>query len=123
MNTRTTRILSLILMILPALVLITGGVMKLSNAEPPMVVEFLTKAGFGRSFVMLGLGELLIAALFLYPKTRKPGFLLLSCYFGGALALELGGGQVPASALFLALAWTGMFLAHREVFLPAKKVQ
>jgi len=121
MNTRTRRILSLILMIVPALVLVAGGVMKLANAEPPMVVTFLTSAGFGSALAALGSAELLIAALFLYPATRKIGFLLLSCYFGGALALEIGGGQAPASAVFLALAWTGIFLAHREVFLPAKK--
>jgi hypothetical protein len=63
--------------------------------------------------------ELLIAALILYPKTNKIGFLLVSCYFGGALSIELAAGEPPFSAIFLALLWISMFLKNKDMFLPS----
>jgi hypothetical protein len=95
-----------------------GGVMKLIGAEPESVVQFLTKAGFGSCIKVLGLTELLIAALILYPKTNKIGFLLASCYFGGALSIELAAGEPPFSAIFLVLLWISMFLENKDMFLP-----
>lgn len=117
MTTKTKRIAATILIGIPTLVLIIGGVMKLMDAEPEQVMQFLTKAGFGSCIKVLGLTELIIAALVLYPKTTKIGFLLMSSYFGGALCLELGGGMPPASAVFISLAWVGMFLKNRELFI------
>ncbi len=117
MTVKTKRIISIVLMTIPVLVLIMGGVMKLIGAEPQMVMQFLTKAGFGPYIKILGVSELVIAALLLYPKTNKIGFLLASCYLGGALSMELSGGQPPASAVFLALLWISMFLKNREMFL------
>ena len=117
MTSKTQRILALILMGIPGLVLIAGGLMKLINAEPEPVMQFLTRFGFGDSIALLGIGELLIAALLFYPQTHKIGFLLASCYFGGALCLEIAGKQPIASALFLILLWIGMFLRDKRMFL------
>lgn len=117
MTIKAKRILSMVLMAIPVLVLILGGVMKLADAEPVSVVQFLTKYGFGNYMKWLGAGELIIAALLLYPKTNKIGFLLACCYLGGALCLEISGGQPPASAVFLAILWVGMFMRSREMFL------
>ena len=114
---KTTRIFSIILMAIPSIVLIMGGVMKIIGAEPESVMQFLTKMGFGNYITVLGLTELIIAGLFMYPKTNKIGFLLASCYFAGALCLEIAGGQVIASSIFLAILWIGMFLRNKEVFL------
>jgi len=119
MTAKTKNIVSKVLIIIPALVLIIGGVMKIIGAEPAMAVQFLTKAGFGSSIKLLGVAELIIAALILYPKTNKIGFLLASCYLGGAFCLELGGAQPPASACFLAILWIGMFLKDRAMFVSA----
>ncbi len=117
MKAKTTRIISMVLMIIPGLVLIAGGSMKLAHAEPEPVMQFLNKAGFGGCITVLGLTELIIAALFLYPKTNKIGFLLLSCYFSGAFSLELSAGAPPASVIFIALAWVSMFLKDKDMFL------
>lgn len=119
MITKRKRIISTVLMAIPILVLITGGIMKLIGAEPEVVMQFLTKAGFGNYILWLGSAELIIAALLLYPKTNKIGFLFASCYFGGALCLEISGGQAPASAMFLAILWIAMFLRSKEMFLPS----
>ncbi|MET3879578.1 DoxX family protein [Chitinophaga sp. OAE865] len=119
MTIKAKRILSTVLMAIPILVLIMGGIMKLIDAEPASVVQFLTRYGFGNYMKLLGAGELIIAALLLYPKTNKIGFLLAGCYLGGAFCLEISGSQPPASAVFLAILWIGMFLRSREMFLNA----
>lgn len=121
MNTKTTRIVSIVLMAIPVLVLIAGGTLKILGAEPETVVDFLTKAGFGPYLVIMGLAELVIAALLIYSKTRKIGFLLASCYLSGALSQEISGAQPLASVVFLMLLWVGMFLQHRDVFISLSK--
>jgi len=117
MTVKSKRIIAMILMGIPVLVLITGGSMKIAGAEPGMVVQFLTRAGFGSHIKILGITELVIAGLLLYPKTNKIGFLLAGCYLGGAFCLELGFGQPPASAIFLAILWISMFLKNKAMFL------
>lgn len=119
MTAKTKRIVSIILMGISTLVLVIGGVMKLIGAEPEMVMQFLTKFGFGNYVKALGVTELVIAAMLVVPKTNKIGFLLACCYLGGSSCLEIAGSQPPASPVFLAILWTGMFLKNREMFLPS----
>lgn len=121
MTTKTKRIVSLVLMAIPTLVLIMGGVMKVIGKEPESVMQFLTSAGFGNYIIPLGLTELIIATSLIFPKTNKIGFLLASSYFGGALCLEISGGQPTASAAFLTILWIGMFLRDREMFVGVNK--
>jgi hypothetical protein len=117
MSDKTKRIISIVLMAIPFFVLIAGGVMKLLSAEPSQVVEFLTRFGFGSYLKLLGVIQLVIGVLVIYPKTNKLGFLLASCFFSGALSLEIAGLQPPVSAFFLILLWTSMFLKNRKMFL------
>lgn len=117
MATKTTRIASTVLLTIPALVLIWGGLMKIIGKESAMVVEFLTKAGYGDQLLILGIVSVVIAALLLYPKTQKIGFLFAICYFAAALGLEISGGQPPVSAFFNALLWVGMYLKNKEMFI------
>lgn len=119
MTTKTKRITANVLTAIPVFVLIMGGVMKVIGKEPETVLLFLNKFGFGTYIVALGLSELVIAGLFLFPKTNKIGFLLASTYFAGALCLEIAGAQPIAAAFFLTILWIGMFLKNREMFLPA----
>ncbi|TLV03877.1 DoxX family protein [Dyadobacter luticola] len=116
MSAKTTRIIATVLLVIPIIVLSIGGVMKILGAEPEMVMQFLTKAGFGPYITLLGLTELTIAGLLIYPKTNKTGFLLATSYFAGALCLEISGGQPTASVVFLVMLWVSMFLRKREVF-------
>ncbi|PBQ32969.1 hypothetical protein CNR22_14695 [Sphingobacteriaceae bacterium] len=121
MATKLKRITSALLIGLPTLVLIMGGVAKILGKEPETVMQFLTKTGFGSCIEILGLSELLIAALLIYPKTLKVGFLFAICYFSGAFSLELSGGIFPASTLFIALLWIGMFVKEKAMFLPRQE--
>jgi hypothetical protein len=123
MTAKTRQIISITLKVIPSLVLIGGGVMKVIDAEPDQVMQFLNQAGFGLYIKVLGFTGLLIAVLFLYPKTEKVGFLLAICYFSGALSLEIGAGTAPASAFFLVLSFASMFLRHKEMFVSALRLQ
>jgi hypothetical protein len=115
MSTKTTRILSIVLMVIPSLMIVMSGIMKLSGSE--QVVEGLSKIGLGAYIKLLGVIELISVALFIYPKTYKVGFLLLCSYLGGAMSIELSGGQLPMAGVFIALIWTSVFLKNKEMFL------
>ena len=115
MSAKTTRIISIILMVLPSLMLIMSGMMKLIGAE--QIVTGLTKTGLGSYITLFGVIELISVALFLYPKTYKIGFLLICCYLGGALSIELASAQPPSAAIFLAIVWISVFLKNKFMFL------
>ena len=123
MTVKTKRIIAIILMAIPAFILTMGGVMKIIGAEPQTVMDFLIKAGFGNYISLLGVTELVIAALFIYSKTNRIGFFLAISYFSGALSLELSAAAPPASAIFLILLWIAMFLKDKQLFFPEVNVQ
>lgn len=104
-------------MIIPSLMLLMSGIMKLTGAE--QIVEGLTKGGLGSYIKFFGIIEIISVALLLYPKTYKIGFLLLCSYLGGALSIELSGGQPPMAAVFLTMLWIAAFLKDRFIFLQA----
>lgn len=121
MSTKTTRIISIILMVLPSLMLIMSGVMKLIGAE--QVVTGLTKVGLGSYISLFGIIELISVALFLFPKTYKIGFLLICSYLGGALSIELATAQPPSAAIFLTIVWISVFLRDKLMFLNTDKLE
>jgi len=79
------------------------------------VVAQMAALGFdGPRLMVIAVLELASAALFLVPKTRPFGLLLVSAFLGGAIAAHLGHGQPPAPpAAFLALIWIGTWLKNR----------
>jgi hypothetical protein len=116
---KTTRIISIVLMAIPSLMLLMSAIMKLTGA--PAIVESFGKAGLGNYITLIGVIELAAVALFIYPKTSKLGFLLLCSYLGGALVIEMAGGQPPMAAIFLAVIWVSVFLRNRFMFLQEVK--
>jgi len=121
MPQKTKRIVYIILMIVPSLMLIMSGVMKVIGAQ--QMVEGLTKAGLGKIVTLIGIIELLSVALFLYPKTYKIGFLLLCSYLGGALCIELAGGQPPMAAILLVLIWISVYLRNKAMFTTGSEIK
>ncbi|MBI3519066.1 MAG: DoxX family protein [Bacteroidetes bacterium] len=119
MSTKTTRIISIVLMAIPSLMLIMSGVMKLIGAE--QVVTGLTKAGLSSYITLFGIIEFISVGLFIYPKTYKIGFLLLCSYLGGALSIELASAQPPSAAIILTVLWIAVFLKDKLVFLTTDK--
>jgi hypothetical protein len=60
--------------------------------------------------------------LFLFPKTIKVGFILLSCYFSGAIATEFShNGPAINAAIPLVLVWIAALLRDPSIFLPGAK--
>jgi hypothetical protein len=95
--------------------------MKLTHAQA--IVEGFSKSALINYITLIGIIELVSVALFLIPKTTKLGFLLLCSYLGGAIAVELAGGQAPTAAIFLALIWISVFLKDRSLFLGTDKTE
>lgn len=116
------KVITIIVTILAAAMVTLSGIMKLTNNE--QVVTGMTKLGVGEFIPLLGLMEITFTALFLFPKTRKMGFILLSCYFSGAMATDLShGGNIMAASITLILIWIAAFLLDSTIFLPASKKQ
>ena len=83
----------------------------------PKVVVPMAALGFdGGKLTLIAVLELTSAILFLIPRTRALGFLLVSAYLGGAIATHVGHNQSPVNpAITLALIWVGAWLRHPTI--------
>jgi hypothetical protein len=90
---------------LVALLLTVSAALKLFAVAPlPGQMETW---GLGGWRVVIGLGELVSAALFVNPRTAELGTLLLSAYLGGAIVTHMQHGEpfiIPAVVLLAV--WT-----------------
>ena len=118
---KAKRIITIAVTAIAALMVIFSGVMKLSQS--PAVVETLTKVGVNEFILYLGMMEIVFTALFLYPKTMKIGFILLTCYFAGAIATELSHHSPLNAVTPLILIWIAAFLRDSSIFLPSATVE
>lgn len=113
---RTKRIVTLTVTSISALLVTFSGVMKAIKWQPFQIG--LNSVGAGKYMVLLGLTEITLMALFLYPKTMKAGFLLLSCFFAGAMATELThNGKVIPPLVQIVILWIAAVLRDRSMFL------
>jgi hypothetical protein len=114
MNTK--KIITIAVTVIASAMVVFSGIMKFMGGEE--LVGMMQKVGVADYIVPLGIMEITFTALFVYPKTMKIGFILLSCYFAGALATELSHGT-PLNALTpVILVWISAFLRDRSIFLP-----
>ena len=67
--------------------------------------------------IIIALGEITSALLFLFPKTNKLGTLLLSSYMGGAIILHMTGGiSIGMPVVVLLLVWVVAGLRNPELY-------
>ena len=67
--------------------------------------------------IIIALGEIVSALLFLLPKTNKYGTLLLSSYMGGAIIIHMMGGMsIGMPVVVLILVWVVACLRNPELF-------
>jgi len=67
--------------------------------------------------IIIALGEIISALLFLFPKTNKYGTLLLSSYMGGAIILHMTGGMsIGMPVIVLILVWVVAWLRNPKLF-------
>lgn len=87
-------------------------------------VEGLIALGLGDLVLLIGIGELATAILFLIPVTLSAGAFLQSAYWGGAIVAHMTAGISYAfPAALLVAAWAITFIRQPEMFssfLPKK---
>ncbi|MCX6249791.1 MAG: DoxX family protein [Bacteroidetes bacterium] len=68
--------------------------------------------------IVIALGEIGSALLFLYPKTNVYGTLLLSSYLGGAIIIHMTGGMsILLPAVILVTVWVIGFIRNPELLI------
>jgi hypothetical protein len=99
-----------ILTILPGLMLIASGVMKLM--KPAALIEEFGRLGLmeGQAFG-IGILEICCAVIYLFPRTAVLGAILVTGYLGGAVLthLRIGDPFLPPVIVGV-VAWFGLYL-------------
>jgi len=104
---------------LVTLILIMSAASKI--AFVPQLVDIFSKIGLLSYIKILGITELLFLSIFLWRNTRKLGLLLLTGYFGGAMAVEMSHGTFfIAPAAILALIWITAYLYDEKIFVSER---
>ena len=82
-----------------------------------MSPEQMEQMKLGDWRIIIAIGEIVSALLFLIPKTSKYGILLLSSYMGGAIILHMTGGtSIVMPSVVLILVWVVAFLRYPEFY-------
>jgi len=122
MKSKTRKFLKWIPSILAALIIVSGSIMKLT--AQPELVEVFSKSGMLPYMKELGIAELLFVSLFLWSRSLRIGFFLLTAYFGGAMAVELSQHIFfIMPAVILTLVWLAAWLRDGSLFSAAQRQQ
>jgi DoxX-like family len=114
---RVRRSAGSILIVLAGFALVSSAIVKFARVSA--VVSQMAASGFadGKLTLVASL-ELLSAALFLVPRTRSIGVLVLSAFLGGAICSHVQLGQFAKAigpSILLGLSWVGTYLRDPEV--------
>ena len=122
MKSKTNKIIKWAPSVVVTLIIGAGSIMKLT-AQAPLVGLFL-KTGLLPYMKLLGAAELVFVSLFLWTRTLRIGFFLLTAYFGGAMAIELSQHIFfIMPALILALVWLAARVRDNSLFGIVHKTQ
>ena len=78
--------------------------------------EQMEQLHLGNWRIIIALGEIGSAILFLIPKTNKLGTLLLSSYMGGAIIIHMTGGiSIAMPSIVLILVWIVGFIRNPDL--------
>ncbi|MDA3616359.1 DoxX family protein [Polluticaenibacter yanchengensis] len=91
MNGKTKKLIHWALTGLVAFILVGSAVAKLTNGA--QAAEIAKGVGGPQNVVILGILELIIAAIWIYPRTGILGTLLAASYMGGAIAVHFVNNQ------------------------------
>ncbi len=105
-----------ILVGLVAAMTLLSGILKVSKNKK--IVDNLSGIGMAKLIPALGAAEILFAILFIYPPTRTLGFVLLACYFSGALATDLSHkNPFTAPLVILVLLFSAQYISSPGFFI------
>lgn len=112
MNEKSKNIIMWILTGLVCIIFIGSGIYKLVGAN----AEMAEGVGGITNLRILGILELIITALFLYPRTGVVGTLLMIAYMGGAIAVVMVSHQpILFNIIIQALIWIASVLRFPEL--------
>jgi len=99
---------------------IMSASMKLMGAEE--IATNFAKWGLDGKLMLIGIGELIAAILFIIPRTSSLGVLLLSAHMGGAIATHMEHGEmfIP-QAIMLLVVWVANYLRNPEMLASFNK--
>lgn len=114
MNSKIKNIITWVLTGIVVLIFAGSGIFKLIGGEG--TAEMAKGLGGSTNLIILGILELVIVGLFLFPQTGVVGSLLMIAYMGGALAVSLVSGQpiIPLIAIQI-LIWITSLLRFPEL--------
>ena len=118
MTNKTKRIIIIINTVIICAMVGGGAILKIIKMEK--ITNDFTRLGVGEYTQMLGISELILLGLLLYPKTMRIGFFLLCGYFGGAMATHLSHHDMflePAIPLFFIC--LNVFLRDKYLLKPS----
>lgn len=122
MKSKTNNIFKWAPSIFVTLIIGAGSLMKLT--AQPQLVEVFSKTGLLPYMKLLAVAELVFVSLFLWSRTLRIGFFLMTGYFGGAMAIELSQHIFfIMPAVILAFVWLAAFLRDNSLFAVAHKPQ
>lgn len=123
MTTKTRKIIGWVLSGVIGIMLVASAIDKIIESKHAlqMGASFGLPAG---TYTVLGIIEISSLLLFLYPRTGVLGTLLLSSYFGGAIATHLQHQQgVMFPAIIEAIVWITAIIRFPELLLRINKPQ
>ena len=101
--------------LIAALLFMSATMKLISPADSEMGKNFARYGLEGKS-MLIGIGELLAAILFLIPRTSSLGVLLVSAHLGGAIATHMEHGEIyTGQAVILVLVWVANYLRNPEM--------
>jgi len=105
-----------VLSALPALAMLLSSTMKLSH-QPKFIDMWVGHFGYPESAATgIGLVELACVALYVFPRTRILGAILMTGYLGGAIATHVRVGEAFFIPFALGIAaWGGLFLRDERL--------
>jgi hypothetical protein len=113
---RTRRSAGNILIFLLGLTLTMSSIVKFAGV--PGVVHNMAADGFANGkLTLVATLEILSAALFLFPRTRSFGVLVLSSFLGGAICTHVQMSEYVKGIgpfILLTLTWVGVWLRHPQ---------
>lgn len=116
-NNRARSVAGTTLIFLPGVAVLLSETMKFLRV--PAIVQQMAAAGFpgGKLTLVASLG-FASAVLFLSPRTRSIGVLLLSSFLGGAICLHVQRGEYTKAfgpSVLLIFGWAGTCLRHPQM--------
>jgi len=107
-----------------SLLIIMSSVYKLISGADSEGAKNFMKWGLENQLKVIGTLELVLGILFLIPRTFSIGALLLTAYFGGAIATHLEYGEaknIVLPIIIISLVWIVSYLRNPVMFASLMK--